>query len=257
MTDSAFDLPEFSAEAAPEFNDVQTCKTWLEHVPLATVAEAQRQLLSQAIEFNRFPCKAAMRLQVMEALREAVAFVQIEQAKRFTNRALPMADLEAAIFSDTTALWENMRIGYLRCLAASQAGENGMRAHAALLAQRVLAYCGLKMFHHYRAYREVPGGDWKSLHATYKVAEELEVTEDEVKDYLNRDVHDASPASSTCARCSWGWRIRTSSPAGSCPSWRSCWSAGRKRSMSRRSPWPRKACCPWSSTSPATSRPSG
>ena len=193
MTDSAFDLPEFSAEAAPEFNDVQTCKTWLEHVPLANVAEAQRQLLSQAIEFNRFPCKAAMRLQVMEALREAVAFVQIEQAKRFTNRALPMADLEAAIFKDTTALWENMRIGYLRCLAASQAGETGMRAHAALLAQRVLAYCGLKMFHHYRAFREVPGRDWKSLHATYKVAEELEVTEDEVKDYLNRDVHDASP----------------------------------------------------------------
>jgi hypothetical protein len=49
------------------------------------------------------------------------------------------------------------------------------------------------MFHHYRAYREVPGGDWRALHRTYRVAEELEVTEDEVKDYLNRDVHDASP----------------------------------------------------------------
>ncbi|MEI6721504.1 MAG: hypothetical protein WCO67_12110, partial [Betaproteobacteria bacterium] len=193
MTDSALELPEFSAEAAPEFTDVLACKAWLEHVPLANVVEAQRQLLAQSIEFNRFPCKAAMRLQVLEALREAVAFVQIEQAKRFTNRALPMAENESAIFADTTALWENMRIGYRRCLAACQADEMGMRAHAALLAQRVLAYCGLKMFHHYRAYREVPGGDWKALHSAYKIAEELGITDDAVKDYLNRDVHDASP----------------------------------------------------------------
>ncbi len=102
MTESDFELPQISAEAAPEFSDVLSCKAWLEHVPLANVAEAQRQLLAQIEEFNRFPCKAAMRLQVLEALREAVAFVQIEQAKRFTNRALPMAEAEGAIFAETT-----------------------------------------------------------------------------------------------------------------------------------------------------------
>src|SRR4051794_26222203 len=110
MTETTFQLPEISAEAAPEFSDVLACKAWLEHVPLANVAEAQRQLLEQIREFNRFPCKALMRLQTLEALREAVAFVQIEQAKRFTNRALPMADAEAAIFNETTALWESMRV---------------------------------------------------------------------------------------------------------------------------------------------------
>lgn len=193
MTEDMFDLPEMSAEAAPEFSDVLACKAWLEHVPLANVAEAQRQLLEQIREFNRFPCKASMRLQVLEALREAVAFVQIEQAKRFTNRALPMAEVEAAIFGATTALWEQMRIGYLHCLSASGAGETGMRNHAALLAQRVLAYCGLKMFHHYRAYREVANADWRALHRAYKMAEELEVAGETVKDYLNRDVHDATP----------------------------------------------------------------
>ena len=193
MTENAFALPAFSAEAAPEFSDVVACKTWLEHVPLANVAEAQRQLLAQLTEFNRFPCKAMMRLQVLEALREAVAFVQIEQAKRFTNRALPMADAEAAVFAETTELWEQMRIGYLHCLAASGADETGMRSHAALLAQRVLAYCGLKMFHHYRAYREVGKAEWSTLHQAFKFAEGLGVAETEVKDYLNRDVHDATP----------------------------------------------------------------
>ncbi len=193
MTETAIELPEISAGAAPEFSDVLACKAWLEHVPLANVAEAQRQLLAQVIEFNRFPCRAAMRLQVLEALREAVAFVQIEQAKRFTNRALPMAEAESAIFEDTTALWEQMRVGYLHCLAASGAGETGMATHAALLAQRVLAYCGLKMFHHYRAYREVSKADWQSLHRAFKFAEDMGVAGEAVKDYLNRDMHDATP----------------------------------------------------------------
>src|SRR3954468_960749 len=185
MTEPAFELPDLSAESGPEFTDVLACKAWLEHVPLANVSEAQRQLLEQVTEFNRFPCKALMRLQVMEALREAVAFVQIEQAKRFTNRALPMADAEAAIFNETTALWESMRVGYLHCLTASGADETGMRPHAALLAQRVLAYCGLKMFHHYRAYREVAHADWQALHSAYKFAEDLDVAGEAVKDYLN------------------------------------------------------------------------
>ncbi|MSP95960.1 MAG: hypothetical protein EXR29_01795 [Betaproteobacteria bacterium] len=195
MTEPVFemDLPEISALAEPEFNNALMCKAWLEHVPLANVGEAQHQLLAQTQEFNRFPCKAAIRVQVLETLREAVAFVQIEQAKRFTNRALPMAETEAAIFDSTTALWEQMRIGYLHCLAASAAGESGMRAQAALLAQRVLAYNGLKMFHHYRAYREIPAADWRSLHRTYRCAEQLAVEQEEVKDYLNRDVHEATP----------------------------------------------------------------
>jgi hypothetical protein len=49
------------------------------------------------------------------------------------------------------------------------------------------------MFHHYRAYRQVPAREWRSLHEVYARAEELEVAEEQVKDYLNRDVHETSP----------------------------------------------------------------
>ena len=189
MSAPAFDLPELSAHAAPEFGDAPACKEWLEHVPLVNVAESQRQLLAQLWEFNRFACTAARRLGVLEALREAIAFVQIEQAKRFTNRAMPMAPAEAAIFEETIKLWEQMRIGYLHCMAPG----SGMRGQAALLTQRVLAYSGLKMFHYFRAYRQVPDADWRALHEVYKHAEELGVADEEVKDYLNRDVHLATP----------------------------------------------------------------
>ncbi len=186
-------LPQLSESATPEFVDAATCKAWLEHVPLANIGAAQDELLDQLEEFNRFPVSSAHRLAVLETLREAVQFVQIEQAKRFSNRALPMADAEAAAFASTIALWDEMRAGYARCLEAALNKDAGMRAQAGLICQRALAYSGLKMFHHYRAYREVPPEDWTDLHATYGHAEALDAADEPIKDFLNRDVQDTSP----------------------------------------------------------------
>src|SRR5919198_5625422 len=140
-------LPELSAAASPEFTDAASCRAWLEHVPLANVAAAQAQLSRELREFNRLPIGATQRLGVMEALREAVSFVQIEQARRFSNRALPMSDAESAVFTATIALWDEMRAGYQRCLDAALNRDAGMRAQAALICQRLLSYVGLRMFH--------------------------------------------------------------------------------------------------------------
>jgi hypothetical protein len=187
-----FSLPPLAAQAAPEFADAASAKTWLEHVPLANVGAAQHQMLLQLEDFNRYATSAAVRLETLETLRDAVNFVQIEQAKRFTHRALPIAPAEAQVFADTTALWDGMRAGYLRCLEAAEKNDAGMRERAGLLAQRALAYTGLKMFHYHRAYRQVPGSEWRLLHRIYAAAERLGVAEQTVKDYLNRDVHDTS-----------------------------------------------------------------
>ncbi len=187
------ELPALAPDAAPEFIDAATATAWLESVPLANVAAAQQQLLAQIQEFNRYATMAVSRLAALEALREAVQFVQIEQARRFTNRALPMAEAESTVFDDTLALWEAMHLGYLHCLQAVLAGESGMRSQAGMVCQRVLAYTGLKMFHYHRAYRQVPAREWRALHEGYARAEELGVAEDAVKDYLNRDVNETSP----------------------------------------------------------------
>ncbi len=186
-------LPELSESASPEFSDAASCKAWLENVPLANVAAAQGELVDQLEEFNRFPVAASQRLAVLETLREAVHFVQIEQSKRFSNRALPMSDTEAAAFNATIALWDQMRVGYQRCLDAALNRDSGMRAQSALICQRVAAYLGLKMYHHYRGYRQVPAGNWQALHEVYAAAEKLDVVDDVVKDFMNRDIHDTSP----------------------------------------------------------------
>src|SRR5437764_7797230 len=186
-------LPELSESASPEFTDAATCKAWLEHVPLANVAAAQGELLSQLEEFNRFPTTAAQRLAVLEALREAVSFVQCEQAKRSANRALPMSEAENTAFQTTIGLWDEMSIGYRRCLDGALNRDSGMRAQAALVCTRLLSYIGLRMFHYYRAYRQAPSDDWRALHETYAASEKLDVAEDAVKDFLNRDIQDTSP----------------------------------------------------------------
>ena len=187
---AAFKLPGIDPAARPEFTDGPSCKAWLENVPLANVSAAQQQLLLQIEELNRCAAPARARLEALEAVREAVSFVQIEQAKRFTHRALPMLASEAAIFEDTLELWEQMRLGYLRCL---EEGGATLRPQAALLCQRALALAGLRMYHRYRAYRLAPPEDWRALHQLYARAEALGVAEKPVKDYLNRDVYDTSP----------------------------------------------------------------
>src|SRR5438105_7164737 len=192
VSSARMQLRELSESASPEFVDAASCKAWLENVPLANVAAAQSDLRAQLEEFNRFPAASANRLAVLEALREAVHFVAIEQAKRFTNRPLPMAEAEAAAFDATSALWDEMRAGYLRCLDAALHMDPAMRAQAALICQRVLAYAALYMFHHYLAYREVPARDWSDLHRSYAHAETLGVAEEAVKDFLNRDIQDTS-----------------------------------------------------------------
>jgi cyclic-di-GMP-binding protein len=186
-------LPELNPSAAPQFVDVVSCKAWLEGVPLANVAVAQQDMLAELELFNSYSTSAANRLAVLEALREPVGFIQLERAKYFMNRALPMVQAESTAFEDSVELWEQMRVGYLRCLQAAVGGDAGVRAQAALVAQRLAAYSGLKMFHYYRAYREVPRQDWRSLHEVYAHAERLGVAEKGVKDLLNRDVPDSSP----------------------------------------------------------------
>src|SRR3954471_20740616 len=186
-------LPELSESASPEFTDAASCRAWLEHLPLSNVAAAQAQIARELRELNRFPVSATQRLSVLEALREAVNFVQIEQARRFSNRALPMNESEAEAFAATIGLWDEMRLGYERCLQGAANLDAAMRAQAVIVCQRLLFYIGLRMFHHHRAYREVPRADWRALHAAYAGAEKLGVAEEPIKDFLNRDIQDTSP----------------------------------------------------------------
>ncbi len=165
----AFDLPAISADAHPEFTDRAACAAWLAELPLVNVAPSQIRLLDQLHQLNRCAVPSAARLEILEALREPIHFVQAEQMKKLANKPLPLTQAERGIFAHVVELWQELLIGYQRCLGSA---DDGARAsHTALACQRGLDCVAANMFDHCRLYRAFPDAYWLALHQLYCLAE--------------------------------------------------------------------------------------
>jgi cyclic-di-GMP-binding protein len=181
---SEFELPQISADAHPEFADSASCVAWLAELPLVNVAPSQIRLLGQLQELNRFDLPAAERLKVLETLREPAYFLQAEQIKKLTSKPLPLTPAERGIFGQVVKLWQEMLIGYRRCLAdaAADKGEN----QAALICQRGLDCLASNMFDHCRVYHAFPDAYWLALHQLYRSAETSRVSATQVPDPVRK-----------------------------------------------------------------------
>ena len=175
-----FDLPEISAEASPEFADAASCATWLAELPLVNVAPSQIRLAEQLRQLNRFDMAPAERLLVLEALREPIYFVQAEQIKKLANKPLPLTQVERGIFGLVVQLWQELLIGYQRCLA--QAIEGRLQGQSALICQRALDCVAASMFDHCRTYHAFPESYWSTLHQLYRRAEDAKVVANSIED---------------------------------------------------------------------------
>lgn len=187
---SEFKLPEFSAEAKPEFSDGVSCAAWLSELPLVNVAPSQIRLLDQLRELNRYRLDAAERLKVLEALREAVYFVQAEQIKKLAGKPLPLTQVERGIFGQVAALWQELLIGYQHCLGGLAEGKGGNQV--ATVCQRGLDCLASNMFDHRRVYHDFPDAYWLALHQLYTRADESGETATPVMDVARK-------ADSSCA----------------------------------------------------------
>jgi hypothetical protein len=167
---SEFNLPEYSADAKPEFSDSVSCAAWLAELPLVNVAPSQIRLLSQLQAFNRYQLAREERLKVLEVLREAIYFVQTEQIKKLANKPLPLTQVERGIFKHVVNLWEELLFGYLRCVEGIPAGARD--SQLALICQRGLDCVASNMFDHSTVYHTFPGEYWTTLHRLYHRAEE-------------------------------------------------------------------------------------
>jgi len=165
-----FQLPEISAEASPDFADGASCAAWLAELPLVNVAPSQIRLLDQMRKLNRFDLAPAERLKVLEALREPVYFVQAEQLKKLANKPLPLTQVERGIFGLVVELWQELLIGYQRCLKSAIEGK--LEGRTALVCQRALDCVASSMYDHCRTYHAFPETCWLTLHQLYLHAED-------------------------------------------------------------------------------------
>lgn len=179
-----FDLPATSTAQPPQFTNLDQCRDWQRALPLSNPVQTQAMLLQQMLLLNRYALPGAMRLAMLETLREPIQFVQEESAKKFSGKPLPLAPAEQTALDTAHGLWQAQSTGYLHCLADCLAGDGDLAAQAALLCQRVLAALCDEHADLVRAGSHPDARLWRKVHQTFAAAEQLGVSTVAVTDAL-------------------------------------------------------------------------
>ena len=178
-------LPHFDNTAEPKISSLASCKPWLTGLPLSNVQMAQSQITEQLTSLNRFDIDALERLKISEHLRETVNFIQGELAKKYQNKPIPFGVTEQVAWNKVRLLWQAMGEAYQHCLQACLDGSGEVAPHAALITQRCIRYTTLQMLEQLRAYHQLEGDIWPTLHAFIRHARAHGLADTPIKDSLN------------------------------------------------------------------------
>lgn len=188
-----FPLPNLETDLpALQIQDARACKQWLAALPQTNIPLARTEIQRELGLLNRFQLPALERLKVVEQLREPVAYLQGELAKKYLNKPLPFGPAEEAAWKSVQTLWQLMETAYQHCLRAFLDGDRALVEHAALVAQRCLDCAASQMLEYYRAYRQLDEAQWRQLHMLFDVAQSHSLAQQPVADSLNRQAEASS-----------------------------------------------------------------
>ncbi|HEY6096381.1 MAG TPA: hypothetical protein VIU93_15680 [Gallionellaceae bacterium] len=182
-------LEPTDAQAKPAFRNVATLTQWLAQLQLTNLHAAHQTLRKQLDEFNRLAVSPMDRLQTLELLRETVAIVQADYAKKLITKKLPLNTDELAILVSMLDLWQGLQTGYRRCLQAFIDGDKHLAQHGPLLSHRCLLYGSLQIFEYLRTGYEFEGSLWQQLHELYSFIEGNGLQHEKVKDEVHTRGH--------------------------------------------------------------------
>lgn len=131
-------------------------------------------------------------LEVLEAAREALDFVQTELGGRYAARPLPPDGDENRTLHEVVALWQDVARSYAH-IAERDADEGTLEDQRPLLAERRIFYAGLALFEYFRAHRALEPGMWHTVHEAYGAALHAGLAEIRVAEPLNETWHAQSP----------------------------------------------------------------
>lgn len=192
-------LPESALPQPPQFSEANACRQWLKALPLTNVPLAHTTLTTQLELLNRANIAPLERLKISELLREPVAFLQQELARKYLGKPMPLDDAQHNVWKSVVALWAVIGSAYRLSLQAGLEGDPDVAAHVALIAHRCLRYTGQQLMEHYRAYREIGKELWAQAHELYALAEQRDYAMRAVKDSLNKET-DATTCAATYAQ---------------------------------------------------------
>lgn len=186
--------PRTSPHVPLQFADSLSCMQWIGQLTLTNVQLTQQVLTSQLASLGTTALPPVERLGILEALREAVHFVQSESSKRYAGKGLPLDPGEMTVWKNVIALWQEVSDNYQQCLKAYREGDLAIAPHAALVTMRGLRLLGDTMGDYYRSYRQPPGVMWRSLHELYSFAEQHGFAHIRVQDSFGQREPDSSCA---------------------------------------------------------------
>jgi cyclic-di-GMP-binding protein len=171
--------------ANPAFKTPAACDQWIQKLQFTNLHAVHSMIRTQIDEFNRYPMRVLDRLNILEKLRETVATVQADYAKKLIAKKLPLSEEEFAIFTAIIGLWQGMLTGYQRCLQDFMDGDPQLAKHGVLLCHRFILYSSLQIIEHLRSGYEFDGALWQQLHALYSFTEGNGFQHEKIKDPLH------------------------------------------------------------------------
>jgi len=204
MQETAVEHPESVAEAAAEssndavetpelaFTDAASAARWVKSLPLSNVGQAYQLLLDQLHALTASQIGPRDRATIAELIREPVAHLHTELARRYAGKPQPLEEREAEAADQAIALWQALWIQYSVCLKPLLEGSTELQGVKAKLLQRAL-YVGKQLIIVHGCARRVASADlWQELHAYYRLAEMLDCAMAGVSDHLMPDAEGLS-----------------------------------------------------------------
>jgi hypothetical protein len=180
------------------FADADGAKRWAKPLLLMGVDPRYQAILGQlrALSAASFPPRE--RATIAEILRDQVAELHTELARRFAGKPQPAAEREQDAAEQAIALWHALWEQYSACLKPLLEGDADLQGVRAKLLQRGL-YVGKQLVLVYGlARRAAPAALWQELHAYYRLTEILDCAVTAVSDELTPQAVGISCYSTYC-----------------------------------------------------------
>ena len=166
------------------FADADGAKRWAKALPLTNVSQFYEAVHGQLRALSAADFAPRERATIAEVLRDQVAYLHTELARRYAGKPQPAVDRELEAADQALALWQALWEQYSACLKPLLEGDPELAGVKPKLLQRglyvgkqMVVVCGL-------ARRVPPPALWQELHAYYRLAEMLECAVTAVSDEL-------------------------------------------------------------------------
>lgn len=175
---SAADVPALA------FANAEGAKAWANALPFGNVAQLHDAVTGQLRALATASFTARERATIAEVMRDQVAHLHTELARRYAGKPQPAVDRELEAAEQAIALWNALWEQYSACLKPLLEGDPELAGVKPKLLQRGL-YVGKQLIvAHGLARRATPPALWQELHAYYRLAEMLECAVTAVSDDL-------------------------------------------------------------------------